>query len=82
MARTPHPSEALDQKIIDEAVGFTAFVQMAPGDRRRIDCATLGDAEKVAASGAAELGRKILIYASTKEGRTAFVKTINPPKGI
>jgi hypothetical protein len=80
MAKQPHISETIDQAIVDEAVNFTAFVQMAPGDRRRIDCKTMAEAERAAAAGASQLNRKILIYATNQEGRTAFVKAIRPIK--
>lgn len=80
MPKTPHPVEARDAQWIAEAVHFTAFLRIGPHVRHKLDEATEAEARAWARAMADEHGRAVLIYAVTKEGRSAFVTSIKPEK--
>lgn len=73
----PHPTDARDQEWIANADHFTAFCKRGPFDRRKSQHATQAEAEKAGLELSAALGgNAALIYAVTKEGRSAFVKSV------
>ncbi len=78
MTKAPHPSILREQAILAGAVAWTAFVQVAPGDRRTVECGTRAEAEKIAAAAAAQLQRSIMVYGINGEGRSTLATVIRP----
>lgn len=78
MSKKPHAAEVNEQAILANATLWTAFVQMAPGDRRRAEFGTRQDAEEFAVRAASEMRRSIMVYGITKEGRSALARVARP----
>lgn len=78
--KSDHPVEAFERSIIERAEFFTAFLQVAPGDRIRHELATQAEAEGVAQLMANSFQRAVLVYAVDPEGRQALAATIRPQK--
>ena len=81
MPKAPHPTILRDQAILAEAIAWTAFVQVAPGDRRRVECGTRAEAERHANEAAAHMQRPIMVYGINREGRSALAAVIRPNGG-
>ena len=74
--RRPKPlteTEIYEHRVMDNAVAWTAFVQVHPFDRRRREGATLEEALELAKPLLADTGRKIMIYAIDAEGHDCMV---------
>lgn len=74
--KKPHPADDFAAQIIAEAAYFTAFVQIAPGQRLRAEAQTQAEAEEIGRQMAAEAGKPVLIYAVNAAGRSALAATI------
>ena len=74
------PHEARDQKIIAEAVAWTAFA-ISGRDRRREDCGDQASALQAAQTLANQLGKPALVYAINSAGQQAYVTSIAPLYG-
>lgn len=80
MAKTPHPVELKEREIIDGATSWSAFVQVAPGDRRKVETSTRAEALEEGRKLATETRKTALVYAINHEGRQALAFTIKPEK--
>ncbi len=76
MKKAPHATEIAEQAVLAEAVIWTAFVQLAPGDRRKAEYQTRGEAQDAAKQAAAHFSRPVMIYGVNKEGRSALAEVI------
>lgn len=74
--KKPHAADEFEARIIAEAVLWTAFVQIAPFQRIRLEATNRPEIEAIGAALAAETGRSILIYAVNAAGRQALATTI------
>jgi hypothetical protein len=70
-----HAADIEDLRRIEIADHFTAFVQIAPGNRVNTKCETLDEAIEVATDMARTTALGSIVYAITKEGRSALYAT-------
>jgi hypothetical protein len=77
MPKAPHPSDLRDAQVLAEATLWTAFVQVAPGDRRRAEFPTRSAAETHASEAAIRLKRPIMVYGVNAAGRSALASVFN-----
>jgi surface antigen len=80
MTKSEHPVEAFEREIISNAKYFTAFVQLAPGQREKYECRSRPEAEAIAQTMANGYGKAVLVYAVDDAGRQALAATIRPQK--
>lgn len=80
MSRKPKPlHNHFELSIIESAVSWTAFVQLAPRHRVRFEAATRQEAVAEGERMAAAFNRGILIYAIHANGNSALAQTIPAP---
>lgn len=75
--RKPHPSERWDAEIVDGAAYFTACEFLGRGRYDRQEFPTLSGAVRYVES---QPRRRLLIYAVSPDGRSAFVSRRNLPQ--
>lgn len=78
MTRAAQDLAAYEAAIVANASHFVAFVQVAPGDRRRAEIATAAAAIKFALEQAAATSRKIMVYAVAADGRDTLYGFAQP----
>lgn len=80
MAKNPHPVEAWEASVIENAVRWSAFQFRGPYDRQKIEAPSRASA---IAAGEGLLkerpDRAVMIYAITAEGRQALAQTLRAP---
>lgn len=78
MPKAPHPSDLRDEAVLAAAIRWTAFVQVAPGDRRKVECGSRAEAVTHAVEAAARMKRPIMVYGVNAAGRSALAEVIRP----
>lgn len=69
---------AHESRIIAEAVGWVAFIQVAPGDRRRVDAPSQERAIAAGVELVRETGRRLaMIYAYDRQGHDTMAGTVD-----
>lgn len=77
-SKTAADLRAYELGIIERAVSWVAFIQVAPGDRRRVDEASQEAAIVAGAALARELNRRLaMIYAVSPDGRDTLAGTVD-----
>lgn len=75
--RKPHPSDRWDAEIVDGAAYFTACEFLGRGRYDRREFPTLSGAVRYVES---QSGRRLMIYAVSPDGRSAFVSRCSLPQ--
>jgi hypothetical protein len=77
MAKAPHPTEAFEAAIIENAVSWTAFQLRSPFDRQKFEGLTRDQAREAAHAMLEDCPRKsVLIYAIDAQGCQALAETV------
>lgn len=78
MAKTPHPVEARDAAILNDATIWTAFVRISPHESWKYEGPRRVLAVDQARMMARESGKPVMVYGVTAAGRSALAEVVRP----
>lgn len=74
--RQPSDLQKYERDIVKNAVAYTAFVQVGPHDRRRVDCLTVEAAIEAGRQLAITAKKKALIYAIDDKNHDVMIGVV------